>query len=248
MSRLRLNTDAQFPATNWNSVQAAALGADESRLAALGPLLADYLPVLRNYLLVHFHLDEHRADDFLQSFVLEKIIDRGILSQADRQRGRFRIFLVNALSHFVISEFRKLGAEKRRPNAAALPLEIISEAEMQNLVSHSQHQLDLAFARNLFSQAAGRMRAECFASGRTQLWKLFEARLLHPLQDGAPQLSTEVLMIQCGYRSREDLANALTTAKRMFARHFRSVVSNYVADRKDLDSEIRDLKDILARA
>src|SRR5688500_14386706 len=93
-----LNNDAPFPPTNWKAVHAAALGPEESQLVALNSLLETYLPVLRNYLIVQFRLDEHHAEDFLQSFVLEKILSRGILGQADQKRGRFRFFLVNALS------------------------------------------------------------------------------------------------------------------------------------------------------
>ena len=240
-----LNSDAPFPATNWKAVQAAGAGTEESRLDALNSLLAAYLPALRNYLVVQFRIDEHHANDFLQSFVLEKIISRGILAQADQERGRFRIFLVNALSRFVISEFRKVAAEKRRPSAGALPLENVSEAELQELAVHSHHLLDLTFARNIFSQVAARMRNECIASNRPELWGLFEACLLQPLQEGKPRLSTEELRLKWGYRSAKDLANALTTAKRMFARHFRSVVSQYVSDRGELESEIRDIKNIL---
>ena len=239
--------DSPFPPTNWKAVEAAALGPDESRLLALNSLLATYCPILRNYLIVQFRLDEHQADDFLQSFVLEKILSRGILGQADQKRGRFRIFLVKALSRFVISEFRKIGAEKRKPDAGAVPLGNVSEAELQSFAAHSQHLLDVAFAKNIFSQAVARMQKECVASGRMEIWTLFEARLLDPLQEGARQLSAEELMAQCGYSSRAELANALTTAKRIFARHFLAVVSQYVSDKRDLDSEIRDIKSILSQ-
>ena len=53
-------------------------------------------------------------------------------------------------------------------------------------------------------------------------------------------------MIRGGYSSRADLANALTTAKRIFAGHLLSVVSQYVSDKQDLDSEIQDIKNFLA--
>src|SRR5688500_1965894 len=206
-----LNNNAPFPPTNWQAVHAAALGPEESQRVALNSLLETYLPGVRNYLITQFRPDEHRAEDFLQSFVLEKILSRGILGQADQKRGRFRIFLVNALSRFVISEFRKVGAEKRKPNTGAIPLLSVSEAELQTFAADSQQVLDLAFAKNIFSQAVARMHNECVGTERPEIWVLFEARLLDPLQDRGPRLSAEELMVQCGYSSRADLANALTT-------------------------------------
>jgi hypothetical protein len=47
--------------------------------------------------------------------------------------------------------------------------------------------------------------------------------------------------------SPEQASNVLITAKRMFARALRSVVAKY-ADAGDVETEIRDLKSILARS
>ena len=55
-------------------------------------------------------------------------------------------------------------------------------------------------------------------------------------------------MRRFGFKSSIEVSNALTTARRMFARNFRSVVTEHVHDKTLLDTEIRDLKTILALA
>ncbi len=241
-----MNAESQFPATDWQAVRAASRAETTLRNDALEQLLRRYLPILKEYLTARFRLSSHQAEDFLQNFVLQKIINREIIGRADPARGRFRSFLVNAASHFVVSELRRAKAQKRSPEAAAIPLDSVSKAELSLLVKECAQALDLAFARKVFAQAVRRMRAECASSTRPDLWGVFEGRFLRPLQKQLDPLSNTELMRQFGFKSSIEASNALTTARRMFARNFRSVVAEYVLEKESLDTEIRSLKEILA--
>ena len=52
------------------------------------------------------------AQDLTQEF-FARLLAQNWLAQADRQRGRFRTFLLSAMGHFLANEWDKARAEKR---------------------------------------------------------------------------------------------------------------------------------------
>jgi len=246
LENIGVNQHGQFPATDWQAVRAAGHPATSLRSDALEELLRRYLPILKDFLTARFQLNNDQAEDFLQNFVLQKILNREIIARADPARGRFRSFLVNTASRFVISELRRAQAQKRSPEAASVSLDSIPKGELAGFARECHQQLDLAFARRVFAQAVRRMRAECASSDRPDLWGIFEGRFLRPLQRQLEPLSNTELMRRFGFKSSVAVSNAITTARRMFARNFRAVVTEHVHDKTLLDTEIRDLKTILA--
>ena len=56
--------------------------------------------------------------DLTQSF-LSQFLEKGALSLADRERGRFRTFLLTALKHYLIDEDRRIGIAGRLPQSLA---------------------------------------------------------------------------------------------------------------------------------
>jgi hypothetical protein len=228
-----LNPERSFPGTDWSAVRSAVHRPD-----ALDELLRQYFPPLRGYLAARFRLPGAELDDLLQGFVLDKILTSEILDRADRSRGRFRIFLINALTRYVISEIRRAHARKRAPDFQTLPFSALSEHDLSKLAAEVPRGLDRAFAKAVFAQAVDRMKEECAAKGRADLWQAFQQHLLAPLEKGSARVPPE--------GSARQLTNLLTTAKRMFARNFRAVVSEYVPVQEDLDEEVRELKLLLS--
>lgn len=106
-----------FRTTHWSLVIAASTDAND----ALQELCSAYWPPL------HWHLrrlgyDAARADDLTQAFFAQ-MLDKRLLSAADRRRGRFRTFLLTALRRFVVNEWKHQGAIKRGGGAQQLSLE-----------------------------------------------------------------------------------------------------------------------------
>src|SRR5262249_45322974 len=106
---------------------------------------------------------------------------------------------------------------------------------------------DVAWARELLGDVLRRMRAECEKSRRRDIWGIFQCRIVGPILDNAATLPYEQLVKGYGFRSPTQAANALVTAKRMFARLLRTVVGEYAVGEGAIDAEIRDLQQILAR-
>ncbi|MGH7214464.1 MAG: hypothetical protein ACREIT_06850, partial [Tepidisphaeraceae bacterium] len=96
-----------FPSTHWSLVDRAGRAPDGSdRREALANLLHRYLPALRCHLIYTRRLDTQTADDLLQAFLADKILEQNTLRHAEQSRGRFRGFLVTALDHFVSNHAR----------------------------------------------------------------------------------------------------------------------------------------------
>src|SRR4051812_29315705 len=189
----------RFPTTRWSLVARACGGAgsdgldglaadDEARREALATILHRYLPALRAHLLAK-SIPPDRADDLLQAFVADKVIERNLLARADRARGRFRGFLAAALNNYCANQLRADTARKRVPSGAKLvPLADGMEADSaHDGPAATGDAFDLAWAREAMAEALRRMRDECVAYGRADLWQVFEWRVLGPtLDDAAP--------------------------------------------------------------
>ncbi|MHB1036764.1 MAG: sigma-70 family RNA polymerase sigma factor [Pirellulales bacterium] len=225
-----------FPATSWTLVAQAGQEDGTTHREVLGRLLSQYLPALRAHLVFDRRIPSDQADDLLQEFVVNKILERNLLRQADRSKGRFRTFLMTVLDHYVIDRRRVRG-----PSTVAA--EEVDPADPAALPDDAFNQ---AWARQVIAAAVDRMQAECEVLGRADVWGVFQGRVLGPILDQAEPTAYENTLDQFGFRSSVQAANILTTAKRMFGRILRTVVAGYVQD-GDVEEEICELRRILSQ-
>lgn len=234
--------DGRFPTTHWSLVAQVGLPDADARRDALERLLVRYLPALRAHLLWGKRLPSEEADDLLQDFVAGKIIERGLIGRADAALGKFRTFLLAALDRYAIDRFRQQSAKKRSPDGA--PLEIGERGDLLP-APPSSDAFDVAWARSVLAEALKRMREECEATGRADVWGVFQCRLLEPSLQGTAPVDYEELVARFGLQSPSQASNVLVTAKRTFARALRSVVGEYALGDEEIDAEIRELREIL---
>ena len=234
-----------FPLTRWSLVARAGTAADQAAAQALDELLRMYCPVLKKHLVRTMNFTPHSADDFVQNFVAEKIMGKNALASADETRGRFRVFLIKTFNNFVISELRRGRARKRAPqNEQALSLD--EAPELAGAGPPLPQALDQEWARQIMAVALDRMKKECAAKARPELWEIFSCRVLGPALEQAPLPSYDALVRRFGFQSPSQASNLLLTAKRMFRRALEDAVRDTVADESQVEEEIRDLKAILA--
>lgn len=236
---------AAFPTTHWSLVARAGGGGIDTQRQALVDLLNRYIPALRLHLIARKRVDEHRADDFLQGFLTSKIIEQGIIERAEKEKGKFRTFLLTALDRFLISEIRKDKAAKRGSDATN---SIGEDTDIAQTLDQPDDQFDVAWARQLLTEAIRRTREEAKGSGREDVWGVFETRVLDPLLNDAQPLEYEQLVARFGLTSPSQASNLLVTGKRMFARNLRSLVAEYAKEDADIEAEIADLTEILSKA
>ena len=204
--------------------------------SALEALLRRYLPPMKVYLVRKRRLREHEADDLLQSFVGEKVLDGRFVAAADQSRGRFRSFLLTSLDHYLIDHVRR---RKAAPAPAA-------GGESEPAAPEAADPFDVAWARQVINDALGRMESACRAAGQEEVWSMFERRVVGPTLLDRPAPPYERLVAELGFASPTQASNCLVTGKRMFARTLREVVTEYAGEGTNVEGELRDLMIILA--
>src|SRR5262245_32153109 len=111
----------QFPTTRWSVVLGAAQGSDAPR-KALHELCAAYWRPL--YAFVRRDgMSPEDAEDAVQGF-LTSLLASSAMAGVDRERGRFRSYLLGALRHFLANERARASTLKRGGGRTPLPFDI----------------------------------------------------------------------------------------------------------------------------
>jgi RNA polymerase sigma-70 factor (ECF subfamily) len=237
---------AEFPSTHWSIVgDAGHAAAEEAKRQAIQAIIVRYSPALLWYLVRNRRLKPNDADDVLQSFITERVLIGELMSVADKERGRFRSFLITTLNRFHSNYRRSENARKRAPEHR-----VSLDGPIEAACADSRHAdtFDVAWAREVLAEAVQTMRKHCVAIGRADLWRIFEARILLPTLEDAPPVSYSDLVAELHFSSPTQASNALVTAQRNFIRILRSIVGRYESDSVAIDDEINDLKRILSSA
>jgi DNA-directed RNA polymerase specialized sigma24 family protein len=224
-----------FPTTSWSLVLRA--GQDDTHARqALGVLLERYLPALRAHLVLYRRVPADTADDLLQGFVSQKILEQKLIARSDRARGRFRALLLSALNYYMIDETR------RRRARGGEHVQLGEAGEWDQFADEQPSDVfNAAWARQVVAEAVRRMRQECAALRRADLWTLFEHRVLRPTLYGVDPTPYEQLVPQLRLESAAQASNVLVTAKRMFARMVRGVLSESAENEEEVEEDLRDL-------
>jgi RNA polymerase sigma-70 factor (ECF subfamily) len=158
----------RFRSTRWSLVQQAAHGADEDRAAALSDLCTAYWYPL--YAFVRSRgFDAEEARDLTQGF-FARLLEKNEVGSAHPGSGRFRTFLLTALSHFLANERDRDGAKKRGGGRTILSLDFRSADERYLVEPAHEETPERAYTRRfaleLVDRAVAGLRREYAARGR----------------------------------------------------------------------------------
>src|SRR5436309_15405027 len=128
---VRHDSGAWFVTTHWSVVLSAG-HKDTSRAGhALERLCQTYWYPLYAYVRRRGHSPED-ARDLTQEFFV-RLLERQSLANADPDRGKFRSFILGAMSHFLADERAKLRTQKRGGGHKILSLDLISAEQRFDL-------------------------------------------------------------------------------------------------------------------
>jgi DNA-directed RNA polymerase specialized sigma24 family protein len=117
--------NSAFSPTRWTLVVQAQGRTPEAR-AALSDLCAAYYAPVQEFIRQWLR-GADRADDLAQEFFAQ-LLDRGGVDGADRERGRFRSFLLGAVKHFLSHARDRDMTAKRGGGMEFQPLDAASDA------------------------------------------------------------------------------------------------------------------------
>src|SRR5438874_12521201 len=110
-----------FRTTHWSLVLAAGHPDSPEAAGALAQLCGIYWYPIYAFVRRRGY-DADDAQDLTQEFFV-RLLAKNYLRTADRQRGRFRSFLMGALKHFLDNEWDKSQTLKRGGKVAFVPLD-----------------------------------------------------------------------------------------------------------------------------
>ncbi|MFC7335626.1 RNA polymerase sigma factor [Haloferula chungangensis] len=134
-----------FATTRWTLVVDAARGAETAAVDALGELVRTYWQPLYRYARRKGRSRED-AEDLVQGFMLH-LIEARSLERADREKGRFRAFLLACFNHWMTNQWRHATRQKRGGDQATLSIDWQSAETGLRLDIADPHNADHHFDR-----------------------------------------------------------------------------------------------------
>ena len=228
----------QFTSTRWSLVVAAGQRDLPESEAALASLCRLYWYPLYAYARRHLPTIED-AQDLTQEF-FARLLERDYLRQADRQRGRFRSFLLTAFKHFLTKEQERANAQKRGGGRKLLPLDFQSgERRYQREPSHeatAEALYERSWALTLLQQALARLREEQIAAGKERLFECLKGTLTG---EDAPRPYAE-LAAELGM-SAQAIKVTVHRLRRRYGELVRAEIAQTVTTAEEIEDELRDL-------
>ena len=228
----------QFASTRWSLVAAAGQRDLPESEAALASLCGLYWYPLYAYARRRLPTIED-AQDLTQEFFL-RLQERDYLRQADRQRGRFRSFLLTAFKHFLAKEQERANAQKRGGGRKPLPLDFQSgECRFQREPSHqatAETLYERSWALTLLQQALARLEEERTAAGKERLFECLKGTLTgedapRPYAELAPELGM----------SGQAIKVTVHRLRRRYGELLRAEIAQTVTTAEEVEDELRDL-------
>jgi RNA polymerase sigma-70 factor (ECF subfamily) len=102
---------SQFATTHWSLILAARDRAEPGAEDALGSLCGEYWYPLYAYIRRRGHNPDD-AHDLTQEF-FARLLEKDVLADVDRGKGKFRSFLLATCNHFLANEYDRAHAMKR---------------------------------------------------------------------------------------------------------------------------------------
>jgi DNA-directed RNA polymerase specialized sigma24 family protein len=227
-----------FATTQWSIVAAAGDQASAVSREALAALCDSYWYPLYAYIRrCGYGPDE--AEDLTQEF-FARLLEKHWLRVADRERGRFRSFILASLKHFLANERDRERTLKR--GGGVIPLSLDLQAAEGRFALEPGHDLtpDRVFERRwiltLLERVLGELRTEMAASGYEERFERLKEFLTGgSAGDSYARAAADLAMTE---------ANVKVTVHRLRKRYgalLRQEVGRTVADPRDVDDEIRGL-------
>jgi RNA polymerase sigma factor (sigma-70 family) len=232
-----------FATTRWSMVVAAGADSTPEGRAALESLFSAYWAPLYTFAR-RSGADREEAQDLVQGFLAE-LLEKDRLRQADRNRGRFRTFLLAAFRHHWSHERERARALKRGGGRAPLPLDFDSGENLylaEPADDRTPERLfDRRWALTVLAAAIERVQDDHARAGRTDL---FEA-LRGTIGAGGDDAGWAAVADRLGM-TEGAVKVAAHRLRRRYREVLRDIIAETVADPSEVDDEIRHLMASLA--
>ena len=184
------------------------------------------------------------AQDLTQAF-FARLLERNWVGQADRQKGRFRSFLLSAMNHFLSDEWDKARAQKRGGGQTPVPLQFDTAEtryghEPADQVTPEQN-FERRWALTLLDEVLRRLRSEYEQDGRAELFAA-----LHPCLIGDRTAQPYAELAKKLGVSEGTVKAAVHRLRQRYRHLLRDEIAQTVAEPGEVDEELHHLFAVLA--
>ena len=236
-----------FPSTHWSVVLAAGRSQAEPEIAAaaLAELCRIYWAPLYSFVRSRGYT-VHDAQDLTQSF-FAYLLEHKIYTRADRQKGRFRAFLLASIKNFLADTADRKRTLKRGGAQDFLPLHEDQAEEAESLfqthsgTSNEDRLFDRSWAEALVAAGLERLSADYNGEGKQRLFN--ELRIFVAGGAAAPPTYAE-LADRLGI-AESTLRSHVTRLRARYREALRAEVRRTVDTESQVDQELHELLHVL---
>jgi RNA polymerase sigma-70 factor (ECF subfamily) len=228
----------QFTTTRWSVVVAAGRDSTVESRQALETLCETYWQPLYFFVRHRGHSADE-AEDLIQGFFL-RLLEKGAVEKADRERGRFRTFLLSSLKNYLVDEWRRTETGKRGGGQVVLSLDFDSMQHLCGPDCFPDLSPDLVFARRwavtLIERTLDRLREAYRGAGNEKVFKE-----LKPCMNGDKDRPPYRKLAGTLDMTEGAVKMAVHRLRQRFRDTLREEIAQTVADPSEIDDELQAL-------
>jgi DNA-directed RNA polymerase specialized sigma24 family protein len=222
-----LGGDARaFPPTEWTKVLSCP-----HREAVLAELCQKYWKPVYCYLR-GMGFGNEQAKDLTQGFFTEKVLGQDLAAKADREKGRFRSFLLRAVHNYAVSAQR----------AGRTHLSLDDDHEVGDNPSNPESEFNRAWADGLLQEVLEELELECQERKKLAHWQVFHDWLLEP-QIEQKKEAMDQICARYGVPDASAAYHMIENVKRRFRAILRDRLGTLAGSEEEIELEIRDFID-----
>jgi hypothetical protein len=219
-----------FPPTEWTGLLHGP-----QREAVLAELCRKYWKPVYCYLR-SVGFGNEQAKDLVQGFFTDKVLGQDLIEKADREKGRFRSFLLRSVHNYAISALR---SSKACTSLEAAP-------DVGTTSDDPEVRFNRAWADELLQEVLRELEQECRQRDKLTHWQLFHDWLLEP--DDAASCAMSEICVKYGIPDASTAYHMIENIKRRFRAILRARLSQLRGSEDEIEAEIREFIAIFSSA
>ena len=231
-----------FDATHWSVVQQAGGAESPQADAARAKLCQAYWYPIYFYVRRLGHSPED-AQDLTQEF-FARLLEKNYVQAADREKGRFRSFLLVLLKRFMANEWDRANRQKRGGGREVISLDAQDTEHRYLAEPVDTLSPDKAFERRwavtLMAQVLQRLQQECAATGKAELFEELRPFLHGENEETYDDLARRLQM------PKATLKVLVHRYRQRYGELLRQEIAPTVSRPEEIENEIRDLRAALS--
>ena len=231
--------------THWSLVSAAK-GGDVSQTRAreaLEELCRTYWYPLYAFVRSRGYSADN-AQDLTQAF-FARIIETSGFASADRERGRFRSYLLGAMKHFLANEWHRAQTQKRGGQVHIIEWDALDPegryAGTSEQSDNSELLFDREWALETIAGALRELRGEMVKAGKGEQFDALKGSLT-----GEDEMPRDQIAARLGM-SESAVKVAVHRLRGRYRKLLRAAIAETVSNEADLDDEMRYLVAVLRK-